>query len=215
VSTTSNDESDNTGSQISTPAAAAGTSIGDIFDNLENIRSSQDAIKRASAKKKILAVSVKTPGNQEWIRVHPEYKLPIWIFQHRDEKEKTTYYVTPDVAAQLEGTTIKGLSHAAVVLAINKMGSVFLWPLKSPTGSARIDAWYESAIDAAKLAELNWVRVVADMTAGSYYALEATASWAEPEWPVETFNQLLRLAFKRSMIDSMDHPVITELSGLS
>jgi hypothetical protein len=85
----------------------------DIFDNLENAKSNQSNMKVAVAKKRLLKVPVKTPGNQEWIRVHPspEYRLPVWLFIYKSEEDSirgTTYYVTNEVAEQLQGTTIKG-----------------------------------------------------------------------------------------------------------
>ena len=37
---------------------------------------------------------------------------------------------------------------------------------------------------------------------------------AEPEWPAdETFNDLLRLAFKDRLVDRPDHPVVQRLAG--
>lgn len=51
------------------------------------------------------------------------------------------------------------------------------------------------------------------MRAGAYDVFEATAKLPQPEWPVESFEQLFRLAFRDRVIDSIDHPVIRQLKG--
>jgi hypothetical protein len=79
--------------------------------------------------------------------------------------------------------------------------------------STRQDPWADSAIAACTHAETHWLRTIANMRAGAYDVFEATAKLPQPEWPVESFEQLFRLAFRDRVIDSIDHPVIRQLKG--
>jgi hypothetical protein len=51
------------------------------------------------------------------------------------------------------------------------------------------------------------------MALGAYDVFEATAEWPEPDWPNVPFNELLRVAFKGKVIDTLDHPVLKRLRG--
>jgi hypothetical protein len=35
----------------------------------------------------------------------------------------------------------------------------------------------------------------------------------DPEWPILTYEEILRKAFKDKLIDSMEHPVLKKLRG--
>ena len=95
--------------------------------------------------------------------------------------------------------------------AINRQNQVFLWPIKLPTDGRR-NPWLETAMDAAAEAERRWVRVVAGR--GCYDVFSASCpDLADPEWPEESFNDLLRLAFKDRLVDRPDHPVVQRLAG--
>ena len=99
-------------------------------------------------------------------------------------------------------------------LAVNRQGVVFFWPCKLPDPSGRVNAWHESALEAAHLARDGWVRVTADMSLGAYRIFQATGGLPEPEWPEESLSGLLKIAFKGGkLIDAVDHPVLRRLRG--
>ena len=100
-----------------------------------------------------------------------------------------TYVVDPRLAANLP----QDVSNVLLVTAINRQGSVFLWPLRTPNSTGH-DAWALSALAASKEAEASWVRVTANMAAGAYDVVVATGMLPEPEWPEESFAQLFDLA---------------------
>ena len=64
-----------------------------------------------------------------------------------------------------------------------------------------------------ELAKTKWLRVAANMSAGNYEAFEAVAQLGEPQWPDMPFSEVLKIAFKDFMIDSLDHPVLKQLRG--
>ena len=52
----------------------------------------------------------------------------------------------------------------------------------------------------------------ADMTAGSYGAVASNLPLA-PQWPKESFEELLNIATAGKIIRDKDHPVILQLLG--
>ena len=50
------------------------------------------------------------------------------------------------------------------------------------------------------------------MPLGAYDVSVATVKLPDPEWPTDkTFNDILRIAFKDRLIDTVEHPVIQRL----
>ena len=96
---------------------------------------------------------------------------------------------------------------------INRQGVVFLWPLKLPDDTGRSNRWHDSAMDAAERAAKSWIRLQADMSLGAYQLFEAQGDLPDPEWPEESFRDLLAIAFKDRYIDTLDHPVLQRLRG--
>ena len=107
------------------------------------------------------------------------------------------------------------LSPRMLMTAINRQGTLFLWPVRLPGADGKIDTWSRSAMDAAEYATKQWVRVQSNMSLGAYEVLAATADLPEPEWPATDFRELLRVAFRDRHITSADHPVIQRLRGLN
>ena len=59
----------------------------------------------------------------------------------------------------------------------------------------------------------NWIRIKANMSLGANDIFEASGTIPDPEWPEQTFQELLRIAFKDRLVDRLDHPVIKRLRG--
>ncbi len=54
-----------------------------------------------------------------------------------------------------------------------------------------------------------------DKDLGAYSLYKAKGELGEPQWPNETYRELIELAFKGLVVDSMEHSVIRELDGKS
>ena len=181
----------------------------DPFDP-ENLRLDQSFAQTAGVKKLLTTVPVRKPHRQELVRVHsdPAYRLTAAIIELRDDRE--VYLVPPHVAHQTpESTPV--LLHAA----INRQGVTFLWPVKLPGPDGKINEWHRSAQEAAERAMTRWLFVRANMNLGAYEMIEATATIPDPVWPTATFKELLKIGFRESLIDSLDHPVLKRLRGES
>ena len=181
---------------------------GEAFD-LSAWRLPQDFESDMSVKKALLTVPVRKPSPQIFFRVHPDpqYRMNAALIELKDDRE--TYLVTPRLYPALAGEAVA----KTLFTAINRQGDVFLWPLRLPDQHGRLDEWSRSAMRAATLGQRRWIRLVSKMSLGAYEVLEAQDDLGEPEWPTESFPELLQVAFQGRIIEAEDHPVIHKLRG--
>jgi hypothetical protein len=176
----------------------------------ENLRIDLNFAEGIGVKKAIITVPVRKPNGQDFIRVHPgpEFRLPVAIIELRDDRE--TFLVLPAIARDIPGEYIM----VTMYTAITRSGVVFLWPVRLPGSDGRQLEWHRSAAVAAEMAMKHWVRVKANMQLGAYEVYEASSTIPDPEWPRDlTFEQMLRIAFKGRLVDSLSHPVLKRLRG--
>lgn len=178
--------------------------------NLDAWRCDDVALGVPGTSQPLNVVPVRKPGKQEFIRVHPDYQLPVQVIELDDERE--TYLVAPNMVHRLNGETKPKLLR----LAVSRAGSVFLWPLVPASAeSTSGGSWHTSARAAATRAETQWLRVTSDQAAGMYQTKVADHLEAAPAWPAETFEEIVFLAFPedRRIVDP-GHPVVRRLAGL-
>ena len=178
----------------------------DPFD-LESLRLPQNFADGLGVKKLLTTVRVRKPNRQWFIRCHPTMRLETAVVELKDDDE--TYLVAPSMRDEL----IEEVVAKVLILSMTRQGHPFIWPIRLPDSTGRIDDWSRSAIEAAKHAETRWVRVAADRHAGCYQVYEAAGDFAEPEWPDKPLQDLLRIAFRDRVIDSPDHHVVAQLRG--
>jgi hypothetical protein len=182
----------------------------DPFD-LSNLRLTQDFVETAGVKKLLTSVPVGKPNRQDFIRVHssPHYRMEIAVLEFKEERE--TFLLPIPIAKQLPGE----FAMVTLYTVINRQGVVRLWPVLLPTPDGRVNEWHRSAAEAAELAMRRWVRVKANMSLGAYEIFEAASTIPDPTWPDLSFQELIRIAFRDHMVDSLDHSVIKRLRGLA
>ena len=180
----------------------------DPFD-LSNLRLDQNFVESAGVKKLLTTVPVRKPGQQDYIRVHsaPEYRLDVAIIELKEDRE--IFLLQPAIAYELPGEFVM----ATIFTAINRQGVVFLWPVKLPSPDGRVNEWHRSAQEAAAMAMERWIRVKANMSLGAYEIFEAASTVSDPKWPELTFQELLKVAFRDRLVNSLDHAVIKRLRG--
>jgi len=160
-------------------------------------------------KRKILTMKVGKPDKMEFCRVHPgeAYRIDTAIVEDKTNRE--AYLVAPPLWGELPDF----ISLVRLCVAVNRHGTPFLWSAKLPDPNGRPMDWHTSMLEAQELAVGSWVRVQADMSAGSYAVFEATGNLPDPQWPELSLHEMLRLAFKTRFIDSMNHAFLQELFG--
>lgn len=176
-----------------------------------NLRMGQDFASELGIKKHLIAINVRKPSRQEWVRSNSDasYRLDTYLLNLKDERE--TYLVLPE----LHSVLFDEVSPFRLTLGINRQMVPFLWMARLPKSDGKTDAWMTTALRAEELAQGSWVRMSANMPAGLYDVFEAAGDIAEPEWPTQTFPELLELAFKDRFIRDLEHPVIRRLKGLA
>jgi hypothetical protein len=174
------------------------------------LRLDQSFAANLGVKKLLTTVPVRKPNRQDFVRVHPapEYRLsPAAIIELKEDRE--VYLVTPDIASELPGE----FGVASLYTTINRQGVVHLWPVKLPGPDGKHNEWHRSAAEAAERAMHRWVRVTANMSLGAYDLFEAIGELPEPEWPKISFQEILQVAFRDRVVNTLDHPLIQRLRG--
>ena len=182
----------------------------DPFD-LASLRLSQDFASAVGVKRLITTIPVKKPSKEWFVRTHPDpaYRLQTAVLELKEDRE--TYLVSPKLWAELASEAT--FSPRLLVTAINRQGVLFLWPIRLPGADGKIDDWSRSALDAADEAKSRWVRITANMSLGAYEVAVANGLAAEPSWPVLTFQEIIKIAFRDKMISEWSHPVLRRLRG--
>lgn len=163
----------------------------------------------SGVKKVITTVPCRKPSNQVFIRVRPgdEWRMPAAILQLKEDGE--CYLVLPGLFTELAQEVRPKMLYTGVT----RDGNPFLWPVNMPGEDGRLDAWSQSAHTAADMATTSWVRLVANRTVGAYDVMQATSLVEEPAWPELGFSELVNLAFRDKLIDSVGHPIVKRLRG--
>ena len=181
------------------------------FTDLSKLRLTSKPVK---TKKVLLEVPVHKPSKEVWFRVHtsPDYTGNFHFIELNDSRDRDYFFVMPDVAERLNGIE-PTLVAKTVFTCINRSGDVWLWLAAIPDDD-NPNTWHATALECAKLAQDKWTRMVSNQAISSYEASVSELD-IEPEWPGRTFDELLEVAFKGRIIDSMDHAVIRRLQGLA
>ena len=194
---------------------ATGT-VSNPFDNLEDFKVAQDFNEFETAVD-FSIIPLRKPGRQEWFRVNPEIELTNVCFLDVEQNEGSpeSYLVTASVAPLLR--ELPGMTKRSLHLCVCRPnGTPFVWPVKLPKGNGtKHDDWGRSALEAAKKAKTEWIRMNSDMQLGAYKCYTSSASWEEPTWPELGMAEILKRSVgEQHIIASTDHPVIRQLQGL-
>ena len=181
-----------------------------FFSDLSKIRITADYAAELEVEPLLVSVPVCRPHKQWWNRVHPDeaYRINVGLIEVDGED---TYIVDPQLYVHPE--VVKELVFKTLFLAINRVGKLFLWPIKMPNEDGRIDEWNKTAREGAEEAMGRWVRITANRAKGTYDIGKSKVEVVEPKWPDKTFAEILEIAFKDTVIKDLDHPVIKALRG--
>lgn len=162
-------------------------------------------------KKRVVHIPVMKPNKGVFFRVHPddEYRLDTFLLDV--ESDKKIYLVNRSLWQGLQAEPL--FKPRKLVTCVTNSEAPFLWALKMPSGNAGSNSWTESALEIARIAENEWVRLDSNSSAGMYQSRVADGYNKEPVWPELTFREILEIAFRTALIDSEDHPVLRRLRG--
>ncbi len=181
----------------------------DRFD-VSRLRLSQNFVPEVGPQKVITSIPVRKPHRQEFVRVHPDknYHLATAVIEVAADRE--TYLVASKLWDELSAEIVS----KNLLTTINRKNALFLWPIRLPGDDGRIDGWNASALAAANEVMQGWARVTSNHARGAYDVFKPRGTFPEPEWPDLPFDQILKIAFDKYYIDSLDHPVVKKLRGI-
>jgi hypothetical protein len=180
-----------------------------IFANLSSLEVTPTS--QIGAREILSVIPVRKPKNNEFVMVspNPDHVLTTIVFEDKDEGE--TYFVTPKIRPLM----IAGAVTKMLVLAVNQVGAIFIWPVPVDDEYSRKNSWNESSRAGYHQAKTQWVKLVGDRAAGQYRIYIAEGELPPPRFPDKPFAELLSIAFNNRMIDREDHPIIKAMRGLT
>lgn len=182
---------------------------GGLFEDLSQFKLPQNFDDLAAVKPVLTVIPVRKPHRQEFIRVRPGDEWQMETGGLKDQESGEVYLVPGSLWQHLPGE----IKPMVVFLVMTRNSKVpFLWPCTIPDPE-KPNRWHQSAMDAARLAQSQWVQVKSDTTAGCYLSGVPMTQFPEPEWPENTFSELLELGFRDQVITSLDHPFLRRLRG--
>lgn len=178
-----------------------------ILTNIQDLRISQE-YSDAEIQPILVSIPIGKPNKTTFFQVRPEleFTFDCLLLELKDTNE--TYFITP-TAEQL----IPGLARPVrLYLAVDTRGNPRLIPVPLTAGT-HPNAWHASLQKCIDLAKGKWIRIQADMTAGSYSACTTPTLTVSPRWPTERFEELISIAVSGKIISDKNHPVISQLAG--
>jgi hypothetical protein len=162
-------------------------------------------------KKHVLVVPIRKPTRFEWVQFHPDeqWRIEVATLIWKEERE-THYVVDREVWHNLTGDIVATL----LVATVSVQGAVFLTPIRLPGPDGRHNEWHRSLLEAAQIGmKGNWIRIAANTNVGGYEVYSAPGDLGSAAWPNATFDELLEIALRDRLIDTLDHPILKRLRG--
>jgi len=163
---------------------------------------------------------VDKPRKEHWFRVRPFdlvepvdcWPVNVFEYEHAGEMGKTQYLLDPESDAGKLLLMHGKLKPAVIVLGMYFHGGLFAWCVKTPMGQHRgADKWAHTRVQCAMIAQEQWITMESDAT--GYSPRHPASEFDPPEWDKHNTDELLNLACKDLVINSMDHEVIRLFTG--
>jgi len=175
----------------------------------ERFQIAQDYTALVGGTKQITRVPVGRPDSQLWFHVNPDsaFTVDVALLDLRNERE--TYIVDPALAIEVPTEVVTKRLYQYVT----RQGDVGIWAIKLPDPEGRIDSYNESAMLAVETARQRWIRLVSNQRVKCYESLVTNRNYGEPDFGSLSLRDLLAIAFRGKVIDSINHPVLRRLRG--
>ena len=155
-------------------------------------------------------IPVRKPGSRNFFRVHPDEEYRLYNVPVVEDDKHELHILADDL--EIPEDLERFVTYVNLITCITHKGTLFLWWFKNSTND-----WSKSAGRIARRAVSEWARLSADMDANGYRVETAPPALRaiEPVWPKMTFSEILNTAFEANCIDTLEHPVIRSLRGLT
>jgi hypothetical protein len=156
----------------------------------------------------LVNVSIEKPKPTAWFRTAENTDR--WIVTPLVDHDGDLYLLDRELAGALG--TDSAIYTARLIPFVSDTGKPGFWPIKMPRAGSKVLAWTTTALEAADRARTKWTRISANMRDACYNVFEASFD-RPPEWPTESDDDLLDLAFGDRIIEDTNHPIIQRLQG--
>ena len=155
------------------------------------------------------------PPSSEFIRVRDDddYWIECMTLDYEPEGgRRETYFIDTGLMNSLPPEIQSEVKWSRLYTVMARRGYVTsLWRIKVyDSGPGQLST--RTALACAEKAKRLWTRVSWQGRIG-YVPFYAQGDFGEPQWTEHTFEELLDIAFRDTYIDSLDHPVISDLMG--
>lgn len=176
-----------------------------------SLRLTQDYATTAFGRPVNVVVPVAKPPKSAFVRVRPgeEFTTILNLLDASKLGADGMYAVGPDVAPLIADQ----IRLMQIRMAVTTQGAPTLVPIPLAGPDGRQNPWHVSLARAMEMAETRWIRISANMMRGGYDVFEAIGQLPAPQWPSESFEELLEIAFRGRLITSEDHPLVQQLLG--
>jgi hypothetical protein len=166
------------------------------------------------AKKKLVSVPAKgSPPRDRYLRTSTDPRhngtLPLFYDKGGDGG---IHLVEAHCVDHLGADRVKD---SYCVLTVTRQGSYFLWctPLEDSDGSW--NAWHESAHEGKEACADEWLTFIPNKEINGYDTRPPLQpdTFPEPEFPDIDWATIVKLTFRRRIIDKPDHPIIVRILG--
>lgn len=176
-----------------------------------DLRLSQNQAELTHGRQLLVSVAVAKPPKAFFFRVLPDEDATT-ILNVLDATKLGGEGVFA-VSAEIAGAIADQVRLVQLRAAVTSQGVPYLVPLTLPGPDGRWNQWHQSLARALERAETSWIRISANMFRGGYDVYEAIGQLPAAQWPDESFEKLLEIAFRDRLITSKDHPLVQQLLG--
>ena len=189
--------------------------IEDIFTQAARRRREPDGGLVNVPKRAPSLLTVRTPAPTWYVRTSSDPEMMnVHDLVHAKDLDDNYYFPASDeIAEDIRSLNAKAVRPLRLHLAVTKQGTPFLWRNGLPNEEGALNSWHASAQEMIELAKDHWIMVTPNKQAGGYDYRIAERDLGEPVWLQMTWEEILRLAFRRYSITSMDHPIVRTLRG--
>lgn len=184
--------------------------LGEIAFDPRKLALGQNFVDLVGVKRETLRVPIQRPPDQAFFVAHPEpaFRIAVPVIVLKEEREH--YIVDKTLLEDLRGEWLPKM----LVACQTRQGGVYFWPIRLAGADGKLDTWNTSALQIASRCAGRWIRVTANRELGAYDVIEPISPFPDPVWTASA-DELLKKAFHGRVIDSLQHPVVKHLRGLS
>ena len=173
----------------------------------------EDGLSSVVAARVPTRIDITKPAKNAWVTVcsNPAYTRVVVMYEHPTQERSKTFLVAGK-ALQDEMRAKYGAMKRRLYLAQDFNKRLFLWPLGLPSRDGTVNPWVQSGEEAIEQAKRGWVHVVADSRYQKYdVEMAKPGIIPAPQWPQESFDEILRRAVRGLVLSEGDHPVLRRL----